>query len=252
VSHRQTPAALDDALSRAIEALLRIDRPLDERIAVFDADGTLWGADSADSLLGHVDGLDVITPPWGSQSLLGHSDILCARDRHLGYSWAATVYAGRTIAEVDAWAEASWLANVRPTVFNGMADLVAQLLAADWDVWVVSASPRFAVLPGLTALGVRPDRILAIEVETRDGRYTAVPRVPITQGQGKVVRIRRDVPGVPLFAAGNSVDDIPMMELAERALAVNPKPIHGAQTGLATIARERGWAVSLPQERDSK
>ncbi len=160
--------------------------------------------------------------------------------KRFGYTWSATAYAGHTLEEVTQWAEASYAENIAPHRFAGMEALLQGLMAAGWDVFVVSASPRWAVLPGTDRIGVPRDRVLAIEVEIVDGRLTGRPRPGITQGPGKVTRIQRDIGRVPVFGAGNSVDDLPMLRcVSEGAVVVNP----------GTMDVEAGWHRHLPKGR---
>ncbi len=201
-----------------------VSKPRDETpVAVFDADGTLWAPDSSDSLLSWVDARGLVDPPVGSSALRAHGDALVAVCKRIGYAWAAMAMAGRTPDEVAQWAEASYVEYIAPHRFVAMEALLLGLMEAGWDVFVVSASPRWAVLPGTDRIGVPRDRVLAIEIEVADGRLTGIPRPGITQGPGKVTRIQRDIGRVPVFGAGNSVDDLPMLRhVSEGAVVVNP------------------------------
>lgn len=231
------------AAGEAIEALIEHSGE-HERVAVFDADGTLWAADASERFLDWIDERGLVPPPPGSSSLLAHSDKLCAQSRPTGYSWAAQAMAGQLRGLVQGWAEASFDERVREHIFPATRSVLGMFQRADWDVWIVSASPRWVLLPGARALGVPADRILAIDVEQDGDVLTDRVLEPVTTGQGKVARIRRDIGREPAFVCGNSVDDVPMLGLATGVgLVINPGTLHGVPTDLEATAHAKGWHV---------
>ncbi|MBT9557998.1 MAG: haloacid dehalogenase-like hydrolase [Myxococcales bacterium] len=223
----------------------------DVPVAAFDADGTLWGVDVSDELLEWVDARGLVTRPSGAQSLKSWCDELCRVERAKGYAWAAAAYAGHPADEVAEWADAAFEATGRAQIHPQLAELVAVLQAAGVCVLVVSASPVWAVLPGARHLGIPDENVLAIEVEREvvGGRVRLTDRVraPVTSSQGKVARIEDALGRAPFFAAGNTIDDLPMIEFATTfRLVVDPRPPHGAGTAdVGAIAAERGYPVLL-------
>jgi HAD superfamily hydrolase (TIGR01490 family) len=118
-------------------------------------------------------------------------------------------------------------------------DVLAELRAARADgARIVVASgtytpiaERFAARLGAEAIGTE----LAYDA---DGRATG--RFVGTMGTGdeKVARLAALLDGAPLVAAyGDTAADIPMLSLAETAVAVHP------DTGLEHVARVRGWRI---------
>lgn len=213
-------------------------------VCVFDADGTLWDADASEELLDWVDKRQLITPPAGSESLLAYSDELCAVDRARGYGWAAQAYAGVDLGRVLEWAEACFVERVEPGIKGVVAAIVERFHAAHWEVYVVSGSPWWAVLPGAERLGITRERVLAVEVEIDDGRLTDRLTGGVTSSQGKVARIKAKIGRTPAFACGNTIDDVPMLRLAtHHAVVVDPIPLPDDATDLAAIARSHGWSI---------
>lgn len=79
---------------------------------------------------------------------------------------------------------------------------------------------------------------IATPFEFAGGRATGKLAGPMTTGVLKAERLRAALNGEPLVAAyGDTFADVPMLEMAQSAVAVDP------DERLARIARERGWRV---------
>ncbi|MFP5349279.1 MAG: HAD family hydrolase [Gammaproteobacteria bacterium] len=105
---------------------------------------------------------------------------------------------------------------------------------------IITSTNRFVTEPIAQALGV-PD-LLATEPERRDGRYTgAVAGVPCFR-EGKVTRLKQWLARERESLAGSwcysdSLNDLPLLELAENPVAVDPDDV------LRRVAEERGWPI---------
>lgn len=118
-------------------------------------------------------------------------------------------------------------------------DVLAELRAARADgVRIIVASgtytpiaERFAARLGADAIGTE----LAYDAQGRaTGRFAGT----IGTRDEKVARLTALLDGAPLEAAyGDTAADIPMLSLAENAIAVYP------DTELERVARERGWRI---------
>ncbi len=246
---RQFDRVLSPTVRRALENLTT-SPGTHERVAVFDADGTLWKNDASEALLDWVDERGLISPPSGSPSLLAHNDLLCARDRAVGYAWAAQVMAGQRRTDVVGWAATCFEERVRSRVLDESCALVRHLQDAGWEVWIVSASPIWVILPGARLFGIPEERILAIEVDVVDGVLTDRIHPPVTSGLGKVERIQRDLGRTPAVVAGNSIDDVPMLRLASACgVVINPGTLHGKSTDLVGMADSYGWHIIRTLEK---
>lgn len=88
----------------------------------------------------------------------------------------------------------------------------------------------FAARIGATAIGT--------SLEWRDRRLTGRLSGPVNTGEAKAQRLQYLAAGRRIAAAyGDSLADLPMLGLAERAIAVHPDP------ALAAIARDRSWRI---------
>jgi phosphoserine phosphatase len=75
-------------------------------------------------------------------------------------------------------------------------------------------------------------------LEMVDGCATGRTSTAVATGERKAAAVRRLLDGVPPDRAfGDSVADVPMLELAREAVAVNP------DRELAAVAAQRGWRI---------
>jgi phosphatidylglycerophosphatase C len=221
----------------------------DAPIAAFDADGTLWTNDVSDDLLEWVDEHVGLTPPPGSASLKAHCDGLYGVDRLEGYRWSAAAYAGCALTDVSQWSAASFAARGTHGVNPEMRALVQWLLRHGVQVYIVSASPVWAVLPGARLLGLADEAVIAIDVDRQTDasgqtRLTSRVQSPITAGDGKVTRLLAQTGRPPFLASGNTIDDLPLMRSATQlAFAIDPRAAHGKSADLAALALAEGLPI---------
>lgn len=79
---------------------------------------------------------------------------------------------------------------------------------------------------------------LGTPLEFEGGVFTGRLRGPVRSGVHKAEHLRKLLPGEALFAAyGDSLADLPMLELAEEPVAVYPEP------RLRELAVKRSWRV---------
>ena len=150
------------------------------------------------------------TPPE-SRELLN-----TAVDAIIGPKTPATLL---TMLEDD---EIQWFEVATP--FAPMQQLVRDFQEAGIDVMIVTASFEDAVaLVAQRWFGISPSRVLGIQLDTdENGRYIPEPGRVITWDEGKVEVIQGYLPedATILFAAGDSVSDFPMMDIARHRLFI--------------------------------
>ena len=118
--------------------------------------------------------------------------------------------------------------------------LVEQHRAAGDRLMVISATNRFIVEPICHRFGI--NEIIATEPEQIEGRYTGqVVGVPSYQ-QGKVTRLQNWLEENDEILAGSSfysdsINDLPLLEVVEKPVAVNPDKL------LLAEANQRDWPV---------
>jgi phosphoserine phosphatase len=106
------------------------------------------------------------------------------------------------------------------------------------EIWIVSASPEIAVRAAMARFGISGN-LIALRHQMTDDVLSPVLDEPHSIAQGKVDCIRKfiDARRRPLFAVGDSVYDLPMVEYSELHAVVER---HNVMT---QEARRRGWFV---------
>jgi len=258
------------ALLDSVESLLRaVDASLTDvgtdtaRVAVFDADHTLWNGDIGDEAFaaagaegfllaetwrgpvcawGDEWGLALSSnPSEGTRQVLeasasGALERTCsARGLEPG-AWRASLYAmqawaygGRTRGEVAAFGEQLFARGFDSRVYADMRRLVEGLAARGVAVWIASASHGALVVPGGARLGLREELVLGMEPALDAAGRTLNTLARDTYGPAKAAAVDAALGGLrPLWAFGDSVlsTDRELLGRAVHGVAVAAKAAH--------------------------
>lgn len=145
----------------------------------------------------------------------------------------------------QAQAQARFMREViAPALRPEAIELVRRHQASDDLVAIVTATNEFVTRPIAAAFGV--DTLIAVDLERdADGRATGAIRGVPSFREGKITRVEQWLAGhgrrVQDFGRisvySDSMNDLPMLELATHPVATNPAP------ALEALARQRGWPV---------
>ena len=231
-------SAIVDFVTRAVAEL-----PPEERVAVFDNDGTLWVEKPA-----YVQ-LDFLVRRLAEQAatdpgLLDNPPYRAAASGDLGWFGDAvtqhyngddaafnalagaifSAYQGLSVEEHAQRVRQFFDAAVHPTLkrpytacgYQPMVDLLRYLEHNGFTNYIVSGGGRDFMRPITTAMyGVPPERVIgsSVGLDYADGNLvtTSTPEF-LNDGPVKAVRIWGRVGRRPIFAAGNSNGDIAMLE----------------------------------------
>jgi phosphoserine phosphatase len=228
------------SVTAAQEQFIESVLALAPRIAVFDADGTLWDADSGQEFF-----------YWelerGLLPVAVAQRIRARYDEYLGGRVGETemcgemvqIHAGLREDAVRAAAREFYDTKIAPLIFPEMLALTTRLTAGGTDLWAVSSTNNWVVEAGVERFGIRAERVLAACIESHDGIFTdRLIQVPSDEGKADAIRAHIARPVDAVF--GNSVHDAAMLRLARHAFAINPSP------ELEQEARVAGWTVYRP------
>ncbi len=213
-------------------------------IAVFDADGTLWDEDAGETFfqwqLDNCGFKNLPPDPWA------HYRNWQKRDPHGAYAWLAQVSAGHDLAQVREWASHCFKSHQPWPVFASIQNLFKRLHEARFEIYVVTASVKWAVEPAALALLEVPYiNVLGIETETvpsSTGKdiVTELVKTPITYRQGKAEALLKVTGGrKPVLAAGNTLGDIALLDIATdfKLMIQSQSPLLSQNAGL--LAEEK-------------
>ena len=201
----------------------RLDRVLQTwtgpKYAAFDADGTLWDRDAGETLFDwQIANCNLSLPvdPWK------HYIDLKDPDPRIAYVWLAQISAGHSLAEVRHWALQCREAHRPWPVFDSTRKMISLLREKEIEVYIVTASVKWAVEPMAELIGVDHDHVLGITTEIENGFVTDRAVHPITWRQGKAEGFLTHTNGVkPLLAMGNTYGDSYLLQTAAVPIAVS-------------------------------
>jgi phosphoserine phosphatase len=225
--------------------------PVEERVAVFDNDGTLWCEKplpiQADFILRRLHDMAEAEPelrerqPWRAAWERDHAWLGSVIAEHyagddtnvrtlLGGVLAA--YAGVSVDDFEALSDTFLRTTQHPTLgraylectYAPMVDLLGYLEANGFSNYIASGGGRDFMRPiSQEAYGISRDRVigsastLEYVSDDRGGTITHKPEADyVDDGAQKPVRIWSRTGRRPLLAAGNSNGDIPMLEFTRR------------------------------------
>jgi phosphoglycolate phosphatase-like HAD superfamily hydrolase len=208
----------------------------EERVAVFDNDGTLWSEQPLYFqfffLLDQVRAAAPQHPEWKSnpafKALMANDMQALTRNEKPLLALIAAANAGMTVDEYDRTIR-TWLAQAKhPTllrpytelVFQPQLELLSYLRANGFKTYIVSGGTIDFMRPWTQKVyGIPPEQVIgssqAVRYMVRDGKPVLVrdPRLDfIDDGPSKPVGIYRHIGRRPILAVGNSDGDLQMLE----------------------------------------
>lgn len=215
-------------------------------IAAFDADGTLWDSDLGENFFQYqIDDKTVPLPedPWKHYLDLKKIN----NDPRDAYVWLAQINAGRSLSEVRSWSQQAF-DRIQPNpIFSEQKKMIEFLVSNSVQIYIVTASIKWAVEPGARALGLTDDHVIGVETRVENDIITAEKILPITYRQGKIEALLKKTGNIkPFLSAGNTIGDYELLEAATHLkLAVSAASrddrLFKGENDLQTMAIEKNW-----------
>lgn len=193
-------------------------------LAAFDADGTLWSVDVGESFLKWAAEEGKLARwPKGPWAWVEYERRLATGDLRYAFEFCLTAFADLRDEEVSRWARELVQPAWNDHIFKEMRQLVRTLREREAEVWVVSGSPSWVVIPGAELLGIPQERVIAGVPKVENGIVQESLARPLPIQETKVETLVALAGRPPHFAAGNSEYDFPLLESARTlALVINP------------------------------
>lgn len=100
--------------------------------------------------------------------------------------------------------------------------MVKKFREADFEIWVVSASPKWVVDVGASFYGIPADHVLGTRTRLDErGRLTTEADPPVTYRQGKVDAIKANIGRRPVIIFGDSWTDLEMLRYAQNGVLLD-------------------------------
>lgn len=225
--------------------------PKQNKIAVFDLDGTIWNSDVGEAFFDFQVRNKLASPlqnfpdPWDYYKKLELSNVVGA------YGWLAQINKGYLESDLRKIASEFHSKHFSGKIHPAVRDLIHELRSANIEVWICTASIRWAVEPILPELCVLPENLIAVEVVVDPkGILTDIIVPPLPYGQGKKVALETLLKEPPVLVVGNSRGDLDMLGLAtEMSLVVGFEPrrkeISESEDYLREYATKKGWPIQI-------
>ncbi len=209
------------------------------KLALFDADGTLWRDDAADDFArwmidnGHVQ----IGDGWNEY--LG----IYRQDHAAGCAYMLSFYTGLSQQQLHQKIWQWWQGADRNWVSEVLESLL-WLAERDYSIWVVTGSPTDVMLPLQDFLPVTKVVGMDFELDARNVITGRLSGISCTDA-GKADKVRHLAGDVPVvFTAGNGSLDAAMLELSSDVIwSVYPNP------AFHELSASKGWHI-LPRPAD--
>lgn len=211
--------------------------PVEDRIAVFDNDGTLWSEQpayfQAAFAFDRIRALAKDHPEWKDRQpfkavLEGDMKSLAAAGETGLLEIVAATHTGMNVSDFNALV-ADWIKTARhprfdrpytDLVFQPMLELLAYLKANGFRTFIVSGGGvEFMRAWAPDIYGIPTEQIIGSSGKTQfrlDGDKPEIVKLPavefVDDGPGKPVGINRFIGRRPVFAAGNSDGDLQMLQ----------------------------------------
>jgi phosphoserine phosphatase len=227
---------------------------ISKKIAVFDADGTLWHDDIGDEFFkwqiqnALAPGLKGVIDPWM------HYKDLCKKDTATGYGWLAQINSGLREEELLEQTSSYFKDHFLSKIDSRLRKLIQKLNTNDFEIWICTASIKWAVIPALTELKLATKFIIGTEVELdQEKKLTQKVVTPIPYQAGKKYWLEKKLSHSPLLVAGNSLGDLDMMGLATiLPLTIVYKPhleaVKESELALLEKAKSNNWPIQIFQQ----
>lgn len=184
----------------------------------FDMDGTLIDTDIGEVILRRRIAAGDALP--GLRALLGSDDVLAAYEAALEgpeperhYLACALGNEGESVAGLHVRVAGLFAEGVvGPRA--GLVALAKAFVAAGHEVWIVTGTLGAVAEAVAAQLGLQVSGVLGHRLRLVDGRVTGETLGPVMCGDGKVVAWRSRHADPPLMVFGDTVNDLPLMEMA--------------------------------------
>lgn len=215
-------------------------------IAAFDADGTLWDVDLGENFFQYqIDNKSVPLPqdPWKHYYEMKKIN----DDPRSAYLWLAQINKGVKLSELQNWAQKAFDRIEPKPIFSEQKKVIELFIKHSVQIYIVTASVQWAVVPGALALGLTAENVIGIETKITNELITEEPKLPITYRQGKVDALLSKTNNArPFFCAGNTIGDFELLQCSTNIrLAVSAASrddrLFKAENELLMKANENNW-----------
>ncbi len=231
------------SLDKLMASIEQAQRGLSHKIAVFDADGTLWPEDAGFGFFEYQ----------VKNNLLSDKDFLKNIDEYykVNQSKTCSIILQKN-KDVSLNQYISWCRDFFKTdplsIFPFQRQLIKYLKELGVTVYVVSASPQWVVEQAVRHYGLSIDVVVGLKTVLDSKKVITDQLVyPVSIGSGKVTAfLERSNNLYPFFVSGNTVSDLDLLKSSTHiqwvvAQAQKGERQYDSEQILLSIARQKNW-----------
>ncbi len=150
--------------------------------------------------------------------------ILAEKGLEPAYRWSSFLFAGITESDSVSISRSVWEdTNSSKTIypFPEMLELIQFLYESKWEVFIVTASPVWAIQTVSHHFRIPPKNVIGMELEWKNGKTTSQIREPYTYGEGKVKAFVQRNGKTPDLAFGDSINDYPLLRSSGKGVLLD-------------------------------
>lgn len=211
--------------------------------AAFDADGTCWFNDVGREVFLHQC-QNVYKGRWTWDDYAKRE----AEDVEEALWWMAEINQGRKPEDVIQDALDTMHERKSLKLIPSTKKLISFLKEHGVEVYIVTASVAWSVVPAAAEIGIDRAHVLGVETETdKNGLITLNRHIPLTWTHGKAEAILKATNGrAPMLCGGNSISDIYLLDTSCKfkmgIRSVDPdESLFDRENELMALCSERGW-----------
>lgn len=237
-----------DQIHLSIKKNLEIQSKTAQKIyAAFDADGTLWDIDLGETFFQYqIEKKLVPLPPNPWEHYLHLKSQACGPEQ--AYLWLAQINKNVPLDLVRKWAADAALEATPIPIFQEQKKLIDLLKKSGVEVFIVTASVKWAVEPGAALLGLSNDVVIGVETKVTDsGLITEQQEGTITYKSGKVSGLLAKTNNQkPFLVSGNTEGDLALLEASSDirlavSAACRDDKLFKTESALQLHAKSKGW-----------
>lgn len=140
------------------------------------------------------------------------------------YRWSSFLFSGWQKKDFLSYTNYVWKKSYeqkRLAIYSGMLKLIEHLKEKSWEIFIVTASPTWAIEAIIEKFELTPKSILGMNLELQNGYTTSKIIEPYTYGEGKVLAIQKNLGKLPTLAIGDSINDFAMLKSSKLAVALD-------------------------------
>ena len=215
---------------------------IEHKTAVFDADGTLWKEDIGWGFFNYQIQNQMILKNQTQKSI----EKLYLNSPQKTCAMIVQANKGIPLSQYISWVK-DYLKTNPLHVFSFQRKIIQFLKSQNTKIYVVSASPEWALVEALRYYELPIDHALGFKTHLKKGVITDNLQYPLPYGSGKMTAfLQAEKNTCPFFASGNSMSDLDIMELSShfRLAVASASPGHrqyDSERVLMSLARRKSW-----------